>query len=77
MPVLFSYGDAYSINHVNSLVDVGKVFSGSTHESDTGDIFKNYVEKVFNKAGLSTIFADSLLYHDALGDIHCGTNVQR
>lgn len=77
MPVIFFNGDAYSINHVNSLVDGGKVFSGSTHESNTGDVFKNYVEKVFNKAGLSTIFADSRLYHYLDGDIHCGTNVQR
>lgn len=78
MPVLFESGDALSINHVNSLVNSGRVLTGLTNESITGDVFTDYVAAAFNKAGLTTVdFVDCMYYHTAGGNIHCGTNARR
>jgi hypothetical protein len=82
MPVLFYdyYGGAaaYTINHVNCLVDGQTVFTGQTHEQNTDYVIRDYVTNMFGKAGFSqTIMADSRFYHWWGGDIHCGTNVQR
>ncbi|MCX5636273.1 MAG: protein-arginine deiminase family protein [Planctomycetota bacterium] len=83
MPVLFHQIDpgkagAYTINHVNCLVDDSRVFTGETHES-TGT-FTTYVRNLFERAGFEPsgiIESDSRFYHQGIGDIHCGTNVQR
>jgi len=68
---------AYTINHVNCLVDGNTVFTGDPNES-TGT-FINYVEDLFVEAGYTTDVntPDSLRYHKWDGDIHCGTNVIR
>ena len=80
MPVLYtSGGDAYSVNNVNSLVNSSsRVVTGRTGESNTNNVFQDYVADVFGKAGLNVVdVADCMLYHEANGDIHCGTNAKR
>jgi len=86
MPVLFRqdvrskqrFAVAYTINHVNCLVDGNTVFTGDPYDDSGTNRFKDYVEDLFNKAGYSDIvFADSIHYHNREGDIHCGTNVRR
>ncbi len=83
MPVLFydkhstSKAVAYTIDHVNCLVDANTVFTGDAHCSEE-EIFMGYVKDLFEKAGYTDVNdANSLRYHDKGGDIHCGTNVQR
>lgn len=52
--------------------------SRQTHEENTGDVIKDYVNAVFEKAGYSTITeADSINYFRWGGDVHCATNAQR
>jgi hypothetical protein len=86
MPVLFfelNWGQiigatAYTINHVNCLVDGQTVFTGQTHEQNTDNVIGDYVSALFQKAGYNTIIeADSQNYHRVGGDIHCATNAQR
>jgi len=88
MPVLFFKDDngasAFTINHVNSLVDGGTVFTGDPNgpkvlnePNEPNDILMNYAKRLFIKAGFSGVNdADSRYYHYG-GNIHCGTNVQR
>ena len=91
MPVLFEEEPdgalAYTINHINCLVDGDTVFTRQTHELNTGNIFIDYVTRLFGKADYyydpenpdndNIIDADSYRYYYRCGDIHCGTNVQR
>ena len=68
----------YTTDHVNCLVDGDTVFTGQTHEVDTGNVLEDCVQALFQKAGFTDVnFSDSSFYHDSSGDIHCGTNVQR
>jgi len=68
---------AYTINHVNCLVDGETVFTGDPEEYGTS-VFSTYVEKLFEKAGYTDVkMPDSWWYHEAGGNIHCGTNVRR
>ena len=42
------------------------------------DLFDAYATAAFKSAGYTKIFfADTRVYHDASGGIHCGTNVIR
>ena len=89
MPVLFykeywGLSAAFTTNHINSLADGDTVFTGNAYgpgvldDPNEPDILMNYVEKLLKKAGFSDVNdADSRVYHNGLGDIHCGTNVQR
>ena len=46
--------------------------------SGKSDLFQDYATKVFQKAGYTRIeFVNSTVYHDAAGNIHCGTNTIR
>jgi len=86
MPVLFEWHDyyeesgwvvAYTINHVNCLVDGETVFTGDPQEYGTS-VFSTYVEKLFKKAGYTNVkMPNSWWYHSNSGNIHCGTNVRR
>jgi len=90
IPVLFSdVGTggalAYTIDNVNSLVDgntiiTGQSFGPSVDYTRTGasDILQDYVVAAFKSAGYTSVLtADSRVYHDTQGSIHCGTNVIR
>ena len=94
MPVLFRYtsyrsggASAYTIDHVNCLVDGSSVFTGDAfgpvvnHLGTNSDILMHYVKNLFQKASLTVVetpdLPDSLPYHNNIGDIHCGTNVRR
>ncbi len=87
MPVLFyNYGgaSAYTTNHVNSLIDGSKVFTGLAHgpefdylDKTNSDILMDYAQRLFQKAGYTVKKADSRFYHHFGGDVHCGTNVKR
>lgn len=95
MPVIFHYKPhyfggavAYTVDHVNCLVDANTVFFGDSYgpvieDPNTGaeganDILLDYVKNLFEKAGYADVNdADSRYYHHGSGDIHCGTNVQR
>ncbi|HEX8912567.1 MAG TPA: protein-arginine deiminase family protein [Humisphaera sp.] len=75
----------YSTNYVNSVVDgttvvAGKGFGPRVNWSGAGksDLYDGYAAAAFKSAGYTrTVFADTRLYHDASGGIHCGTNVIR
>lgn len=84
MPVVFMYENngalAYTIDHVNSLVDGGTVFTGDPYGPVVlqEDILSEYVSLAFIWAGYEDVmFVDSRTYHDAMGDVHCGTNARR
>jgi len=97
LPVLFKWDPndnsgavAYTINHVNSLIDLGLVsadpnivFTGNAHgpvveykPGRNADILTDYVYYQFYRYGLDPEwpYPDSWYYHKLLGDIHCGTN---
>lgn len=93
MPVLFWVGErggatAYTIDHVNCLVDRGNeihpsiVFTGDPYDlkGDRTDmtVVEDYVEILFTKAGYAeVVFGNSAEYNSGEGDIHCGTNARR
>jgi Protein-arginine deiminase (PAD) len=75
----------FSVNHINSLVSGTSVITGTSYGPRVDldgqgkrDLFQDYARKVFLRAGYKQIrFADSTLYHNAGGSIHCGTNAIR
>jgi hypothetical protein len=76
---------AYSTNHVNAVVDgptvvTGKAYGPKVNWTGRGssDLFQGYADAAFRKVGYTTVlYADARLYHDAGGNLHCGTNVVR
>jgi hypothetical protein len=76
---------AFSVNHINSLIDsdtavTGTTFGPKVNWNGTGasDLFGDYVTDVFHRAGVrNVVFADSTVYHNSGGSIHCGTNTIR
>jgi hypothetical protein len=75
----------FSVNHINSLVDgptivTGKAFGPKVawRDSTKGDILQDYVESAFKRGGYTAVeVVDSTPYHNAGGNLHCGTNVIR
>ncbi|QOV90295.1 protein-arginine deiminase family protein [Humisphaera borealis] len=76
---------AFTMNHVNSLVDGGTVITGKAQGpkvawrgGTASDILEDYAAAVFRGAGYTTVrFADAAIYHNSGGSIHCGTNAIR
>lgn len=78
IPVIFHNGDALTINNVNSVVDESTIITGMTHESNTGNVFHDYIQAAYQLAGYTdVVFADSHMYWEWEGDLHCGSNTQR
>jgi hypothetical protein len=75
----------FSSNHVNSLVDGATVVSGRAHGprvhwngSGSSDILESYATAAFKQVGYTrVVYTDTRLYHNASGDLHCGTNAIR
>jgi hypothetical protein len=75
----------FSVNHINSLVDGPTVVTGRAfgpkvawRDSINRDLLQDYVEEAFKGAGYnSVVTADSTTYHNAGGNLHCGTNAIR
>ena len=93
-PVLFddgvphcNFGDvaAFTNNIVNCFVDGPRVIAAEINGPHieykpgyTGDIMKDYAQKLFELAGYTDIrFVDEHIYHDRYGSVHCGTNSRR
>lgn len=75
----------FSTNHINALIDGTTIITGRAYGpkvnwngSGNRDLFQDYANTTFTRAGYTRIvLADTRLYHDGSGDIHCGTNVIR
>jgi hypothetical protein len=73
------------VNHINSLVDGPTIVTGTAlgpkvawRNSVKRDLLQDYVNATFEGAGYRFIQAvDSTTYHNAGGNLHCGTNVIR
>ena len=71
---------AYSTNHVNSVVDGSTVVSGKAYGPKVNwagrgasDLYQGYADAAFRAVGYTTVlYADSRLYHDSGGNLHCG-----
>ncbi len=95
VPVLFfEYDDgtnykasAYTVDHVNCLVNGNTVFTGEPHgphvlnnqqdSNPADDILRSYVVSLFGNVYNDVQVVPSRFYHNGQGDIHCGTNVRR
>ena len=75
----------FSTNHVNSVVDGDAVVTGRAYGPrvnwtgrGASDLFQGYADAAFRSAGYTrVVYADARVYHDAGGNLHCGTNVAR
>ena len=77
---------AFTTNHVNSIMDGQMVVAGGSYGPRVNfdgsgvkkDLFDAYARAAFGRAGFTKIFfADTRLYHDVSGSLHCGTNTIR
>lgn len=76
---------AFTTNSLNSLSDGDTVVTGKAYGPQVNwdgqgasDLFEAYTAASFHKAGYADIiFADTRLYHDSAGGLHCGTNTIR
>jgi hypothetical protein len=77
---------AFTTNHVNSIMDGQMVVAGGSYGPRVNfdgsgikkDLFDAYARATFGAAGFTRIFfADTRLYHDVSGSLHCGTNTIR
>ena len=76
---------AFTTNSLNSVSDGQTIVSGKSYGprvnwngQGTRDLFDDYTAATFWKAGYTRItLADTRLYHDSAGGIHCGTNTLR
>jgi hypothetical protein len=75
----------FSVNHINALVDGDTVVTGRAfgpkvawRDSTKRDLLQDYVEAAFKGAGYNSVeLCDSTTYHNAGGNLHCGTNAIR
>ena len=65
---------------IGKTVVTGRAFGPKVawRDSTRHDLLQDYVEAAFKGAGYSSVeVADSTTYHNAGGNLHCGTNVIR
>jgi hypothetical protein len=75
----------FTTNHINSLADGETVVTGRAYGPKVNwdgrgrtDLFEGYASAAFRAAGYrNVVLADTRLYHDAGGSLHCGTNTIR
>ncbi|MDB5295176.1 MAG: protein-arginine deiminase type-2 [Phycisphaerales bacterium] len=78
---------AFSTNHVNSVAGGTTAVTGNAYgprvkwaggTAAATDLLQAYADAAFRRVGYATVVhADSRLYHDAGGNLHCGTNAVR
>ena len=75
----------FSVNHINALVDGPTVVTGRAfgpkvawRDATRRDLLQDCVEATFTRAGYTAVeMVDSTTYHNAGGNVHCGTNAIR
>jgi len=76
---------AFTSDHINALVDGDTIVTARAFgprvdwngDGTSTDILQDYVNAAYGRVYQNVVFADARGYHNGIGSVHCGTNVQR